>query len=112
MSIVALNNVGTNPLICTHHLPVIFRVELRGQLGGIDQITKHHRELTAFSVRRRCRRERFNLSGWLCLHNGLWCWLSRLRGNCLSACRVASPDETSPFVVSYWMHVEEFLFED
>ena len=29
MSIVALDNVGTHPLICTHHVTPVFRVELR-----------------------------------------------------------------------------------
>src|SRR5262245_30189776 len=48
MPIVALDNVGTNSLICTHNITPVFRVELGGQLGGIDQITKHHRELPSF----------------------------------------------------------------
>jgi len=26
MPIVSLDNVGTNPLICTHHVPILFRV--------------------------------------------------------------------------------------
>ena len=48
MPIVALDNFGTNPLICTHHLTPVFRVELAGELGRIDQITEHHGELTTF----------------------------------------------------------------
>jgi hypothetical protein len=67
--------------------------------------------LTAFSVRR-CSRTEFNQQGGLLLGRRLLRWLSNGSGDCLSACRVASPDETSPLVVSYWMHVEEFLFED
>src|SRR5262245_36937405 len=39
-------------------------------------------------------------------------WLSRGRGDFLFACRVASPDESSPIIISYRVHVEEFFFED
>src|SRR5262252_3407325 len=49
MPIVALDNFGTHPLICTHHVTPVFRVELAGQLGGIDQVAEHHRELSTFS---------------------------------------------------------------
>jgi hypothetical protein len=48
MSIVTLDNVGTHPLICTHHIPVLFGVELGGETSGIDQVTEHDRELTTF----------------------------------------------------------------
>jgi hypothetical protein len=68
--------------------------------------------LPSFRVgRRRGSDARCDLRGLLSLGNRLWCWLSRLRGNCLSACRVASPDETPPFVVSHRVHVEKFCFE-
>jgi hypothetical protein len=106
-----LENLGTHLLIGTHHVTPVFGVELAGQFGGVHEITEHHGELTAFSVRRRCSRERFNLSGWLCLHNRLWWWLSRLRGNCLCACRVASPHETSSFVIDDWVNIEDFFLQ-
>ena len=35
MPIVALDNFGTHPLICTHHVTPVFRVELAGQFGGV-----------------------------------------------------------------------------
>src|SRR5262245_54456688 len=104
------DDLRTDVLIRTYHVPVLFGIELAGKFGGINQIAKHDGELPSFRVGRRCRRERCSLRGWLCLHNGLWCWLSRLRGNCLSACHVTSPDKPPPFVVSHWMHVEEFIF--
>jgi hypothetical protein len=50
MSIVALDNVGTHPLICTHHVTPVFRVELRRQFRGIDQVAEHDGELTTFGV--------------------------------------------------------------
>ena len=52
MPIIALNDFGTDPLICTHHVPLVFRVELGGEFGGIHQVTEHHGELAAFGVRR------------------------------------------------------------
>src|SRR6516165_10139577 len=48
MPIVALNHVGTHPLIGTHHLPVLFGVELSRQGSGIDEVTEHHGELPTF----------------------------------------------------------------
>ena len=50
MSIKACNNLSTDFLVRTNDVPIVFRVELRGELGGIDQVTEQHRELTAFSV--------------------------------------------------------------
>jgi hypothetical protein len=34
-----------------------------------------------------------------------------VRGDFLSICRVASPNESPPFVVTYWMHVKEFILQ-
>src|SRR5438105_4884921 len=53
MPIVALDNVGTHPLICTHHVTPVFRVELAGESSRVHQITEHHRELPSFRVGRR-----------------------------------------------------------
>jgi len=61
MSIVALDNVGTHPLIRTYHVPVVFGIELAGEFGRVHQIAKHDRELPSFRVgRRRCNRVEFN----------------------------------------------------
>jgi hypothetical protein len=48
MPIIALDNVGTNLLIGTHHVTPVFRVELTGQFGRVHQIAKHDGELAAF----------------------------------------------------------------
>src|SRR5262245_12497197 len=48
MPIVALNNVGTHPLVCTDHIPVLFGIDLGGELGRINQVAEHHRELATF----------------------------------------------------------------
>src|SRR5204863_7358533 len=49
MSIVALDNVGTHPLIGTHHVTPVFRVELSRQGGGFHEVTKYHGQLSTFS---------------------------------------------------------------
>ena len=51
MSIKALDDFGTGCLIRTDHVPIVFGVELRGECGGVDQVTEHHGELAAFGVR-------------------------------------------------------------
>src|SRR5215475_10732364 len=48
MPIVALDYFGTLSLICPHHIPVLFRIELAGESSGVHEVTKHHGELTAF----------------------------------------------------------------
>jgi hypothetical protein len=48
MPIIALDNVGTNPLIRPDDFSILFRVELGGEFGGIDQVTEHDGELATF----------------------------------------------------------------
>src|SRR5262245_60980597 len=91
MPIVALNNFRTHLLIRPYHVTPVFRVELGGKFGGVHEVAEHHGQLPSFRVGRRCSNARCDLRGWLCLHNGLWCWLSRLRGDCLYVCGIASP---------------------
>jgi len=68
--------------------------------------------LSSFRVKRRwCNRERYSLRGWLFLGSRLWWCLNRLKGDFLSACRVTSPDEPPPVIISHRVHVEEFGFE-
>src|SRR5215831_2775838 len=88
-----IDDLTTDPLVCSDDFSEVFRVELGGEVGRFDEVNEHHRELSAFRVRRRCSRERFNLSGWLCLHNGLRCWLSSLRIDCLGSCSFTSPHQ-------------------
>src|SRR5262245_54722697 len=49
MSFIALDNFGADVLVCPYHIPPVFRVELAGEFGGIDQVAEHDGELTAFS---------------------------------------------------------------
>jgi hypothetical protein len=48
--IVALDNVSTHPLIRTHHVPVLFGVELAGEARGVHEVTEQHGELAPFRL--------------------------------------------------------------
>jgi hypothetical protein len=50
MPIVVLDNFGTHPLICTHHIPVLFGIESPCQGSCIYYIAEHDRELPSFRV--------------------------------------------------------------
>src|SRR6266446_7634150 len=111
MSIVALNNFGTHPLIRPYHVPVVFGIELGGEFGGVHQVTEHHRKLAAFSV------SSGRSSGWRCslsrcLQGRLGCVLGggwRREGQCLSA---THPDQhAAVFVPCDLLRVEEFILE-
>src|SRR5215470_18851988 len=104
MSIVALDNFSTSRLIDTDNFPVLFRVELGGEFSGIDQVTEHDRELPSFRVGRRGSNARCDLREGLVLGSRVWCWLSRLRDDFLSTCRVTSPDEPLPIIISHRVH--------
>jgi hypothetical protein len=53
VSLIALDDFRTSQLIRTDHVPIVFGVKRGGEFGGIDQVTKHHRELPSFRVRKR-----------------------------------------------------------
>src|SRR5262245_18336501 len=42
MPIVALDDFRTSALIRTDYVPVLFGIELGGELRGIDQVAEHH----------------------------------------------------------------------
>jgi hypothetical protein len=48
MPIVALDDFRADVLVSTHNVPVVFRIELTGELRRVHQITEHHGELAAF----------------------------------------------------------------
>src|SRR5438445_1095061 len=100
MPIVALDNVGTHPLICTHHIPVLFGIELAGQFGRVHHIAKHDGELAAFGFWCTCFAwRRHTLHGLMVLCRRWLCRLVRLRGCCRCPCDVTSPDENSPLLI-------------
>src|SRR5712691_8359682 len=93
MSIIALNHLSTGCLIRTDHFPVVFGIELGREAGGIDQVTEHDGELTAF------RFGGMRGSGWRCDVCGLGLWRDlRLRWWCGDGCRWRSrfPNPNKP----------------
>src|SRR6516165_9482311 len=113
MSIKACDDLRTGSLIRTDDFPVLFGIELGGKFGGVHQITEHHSQLAAFSFgRRRDSNARCDLRGGLSLGSRRLCWLSPLRSDCLGSGSFTSPDEPSPIVITYRVHIEEFFFED
>jgi hypothetical protein len=81
-------------------------------LGGLDQITEHHCKLPTFRAeRRRYSRERCDRQGGLLLGSRLWCCLSRWSGDFVCPCNVASPNETSSFVIDDWVNIEDFFLQ-
>src|SRR5262245_46875574 len=54
MAFIALNDLGTRRLIRSYDLPQLFRVELRREGRGTDEITEHYRQLATLSFRRTC----------------------------------------------------------
>src|SRR5262244_2701756 len=42
MSIKACDDLRTGSLICTYHVSILFRIELRCKFGGFHQITEHY----------------------------------------------------------------------
>src|SRR5215468_2317306 len=47
--IVALDNLGTHLLIGTDDFPVLFGVEVAGELGRVHQVAEHHSQLPSLS---------------------------------------------------------------
>src|SRR5215510_6750523 len=111
MPIVALNNFRTHLLIRPYHVTPVFRVELRGQFGRIDQVAEHDGELPSFRIRRRrYSRERFNRSWFNFLSYSM---LSRWGGGWLWFCfRCTNPDKDSAvFIDSQALGIDDFFFE-
>src|SRR5437879_5669795 len=97
MSLIALDDFSTSSLIGTHHLPVLFRIELAGEFRGVHEVTKHYRELPTFRVgRRRGSKARGDLRGGLLLGCKRLCRLSYFRSDCLG---IADPDENSVILI-------------
>src|SRR6516164_6509586 len=109
MPIVALDHGGTHPLIGPHHVPPVFRVEVRGELRRVHQVAEHHGELAAFSV----RRGRDDGCGLALRWGGLRRGRQRhWRGGGGCAGRPTRPDEhTALFIHGQLFGVNEVVFE-
>jgi len=111
VTLITLNDFGTHLLVCTHHVTPVFRVELAGEFRGVHEVTEHHRELPTFRFGCVWFERWCNLRGLIVLDRRLLGWLSRERGDFLSASSVARPDEPPPVIISHRVHVEKFCFE-
>src|SRR5262249_18327838 len=109
MPLVALDNVGTHPLIRPYHVPVLFGVELTGELCGVHETTNLHRGLGAFGF----RRGRGDWGGLALRRRALrwgrqWHWRSGSR----YAGRPSGPDQdSSRLVTGHLFGLNEFGLE-
>src|SRR5262245_27140475 len=111
VSLVALDDFSADVLVGTHHVPIVFGIELRREFGGIDQVAEHDGELPSFRIRRRrYSRERFNRSWFNFLSYSM---LSRWCGGWLWFCfRCTNPDKDSAvFIDSQALGIDDFFFE-
>jgi hypothetical protein len=107
------DNLSTDPLICTHHFPVLFRVELRGEFRGVHKVTEHDRELTAFGLKgggghsARCRLGKGSFLGWRLgdVYGGMW----QRGGQYRSA--TCPHQHTTVLIPGDLLRVEEFILE-
>jgi hypothetical protein len=108
MTVIAVDDVRADLLIRTDHVPILFRVELGGQLRRIDQVAEQHGQLPAFGVwRMTFSRGWFALGRGLFLERRLWLRLVGLRGWCGDCFGVPSPGEASVIGLhSQYMGVE------
>jgi hypothetical protein len=72
MPIVALDNFSTHPLICTHHVTPVFRVELSRQGSRVHEVTEHDSEVASFRIRRRWHGWCESALGSMGLLHGKW----------------------------------------
>ena len=96
MPVEALDDLGTGLLIGAHHLAVVFRIELTGKAGRVDQVTEQHRELAAFGGRLGMRGSG-RRSGW----RNRW-----------GGCTLPRPEEAAALVIhDLWVGVEECVLQ-
>jgi hypothetical protein len=112
MTVEPLDDLGARALVCPHDLSEVLGVQLSGQCCGANQVTEHHRELTAFGTGRR----RF---GWRpsvarsdirdrCLCRGV----ARRAQRWISAFELTHPDEHRAVLVDRDpSDVDEFILE-
>jgi hypothetical protein len=114
MPLEAGDHFGAGGLIGLHHLAQLFRIELAREHGRVHQVTKQHRQLAAFGVRRvRCGDWGGPLGRVICLADRRWgvlgCWRSWRLGHCC----VTGPAQATTRVLDHlWVRVEEFVLED
>src|SRR5215831_20097016 len=113
MPLVALHHFRTHLLIRTHHIPVLFRIELAGEGGRVHHIAKHHGELAAFGFWGVwVGGWRGNLDRGRLLGRRLGCRLVRWAGRHWDVCGWTSLGESSVIGLhSRCMGIEQVFFE-
>src|SRR5215831_2417142 len=112
VTFIACDDLRTDRLVCSYDIPIVFWIKEAGELGRLHQITEHHRELPSFRFWCTCFAGRKHTRGWLMGLCQRWlCRLVRWRGWSHCLFDMTSPDEPPPFIISYWMHVEDFILQ-
>ena len=107
MPLIALDDLGTGSLICTDHVPILFRVELAGEYGRVHQITKQHGELAAFGLRGLGRVTQVEAAGGAWAGGGWDTW-----GQALGGLRATRPDQDSTVLIDGEpLALDEFVLE-
>src|SRR6266446_8634476 len=82
VSCIALDDVSAHLLIRMDHVPIVFGVELGGELRRVHQVTEHDGELTAFRVRSAWFEWWCDLRRLIMLERRQLDWLGRWRRGC------------------------------
>ena len=99
MALKARDHLGAGVLIGPHHLAQLFRITLRGEHGGIHEVTEQHGQLAAFRLGR-------SGGGWRRGRHGCGCGREDRRR------RVTRPDQDAPrFIRRQALALDEFVFE-
>ena len=113
MPLKAGDHLRTRVLIGPHHLAQLFRVELAGEHGRVDQVTEQHSELAPFRVRGRRDRGRGCDRRWLLVrYTGRLDRLGRLRRWCAGPCDGTRPDQAFALVIEDRIYVEQLFPEN
>ena len=113
MPLKAGDHLGAGLLIGAHDLAQVFRVELAGEWGRVDQVTEQDRELAAFRLwRSRSGRERYQRRHRSRLSGRLGRVLGGGRRKGGGRLRVTYPDQNAPVLVArQTLGVDQFDLE-
>src|SRR4029453_8009547 len=94
MPIIPSNHLPTGGLVGTDYFPILFGIELAGELRRVHQIAEHHGELATFGFwGARCY---WRCGRGVCFLDGrLWSCLGRWREYCVCAFSITDPDQNA-----------------
>src|SRR5215510_1846989 len=98
--VIAANHLRTGGLVGTDDFSVLFGVELGGEFGGINEVTKHHRKLSPFGFwDARFGWQRDTLRWLIVLDRRLWFCLEQWRSGDRYVFRCPNPDQNFSILV-------------